>query len=102
MAPPTTASHVLPIIDFLMSTWTHCNMEGLTVNSEALMRCVCTTGACLPVSPLCHPLTQVSVFGQRLTLTLVARRSRHFAGTRFRKRGISHQVGRRGQEVFTV
>lgn len=42
------------------------------------------------------------MFGQRLTLTLVARRSRHFAGTRFRKRGISHQVGIRGQEVLYV
>ncbi|WIA12381.1 hypothetical protein OEZ85_012427 [Tetradesmus obliquus] len=32
---------------------------------------------------------QVSVFGRALTLTLLARRSRHFAGTRFRKRGLS-------------
>jgi hypothetical protein len=34
---------------------------------------------------------QVSVFGRALTLTLLARRSRHFAGTRFRKRGLSSQ-----------
>jgi hypothetical protein len=34
---------------------------------------------------------QVSVFGRALTLTLLARRSRHFAGTRFRKRGVSSQ-----------
>jgi hypothetical protein len=34
---------------------------------------------------------QVHVFGRQLTLTLVARRSRHFAGTRYRKRGISAQ-----------
>jgi hypothetical protein len=31
------------------------------------------------------------VFGRQLTMTLVARRSRHFAGTRYRKRGISAQ-----------
>jgi hypothetical protein len=50
-----------------------------------------------------HPCTapQVSIFGRQLTLTLVARRSRHFAGTRYRKRGINDQgfvaneVGRR-------
>lgn len=34
---------------------------------------------------------QVQVFGRQLTMTLVARRSRHFAGTRYRKRGISAQ-----------
>ncbi|GBF98113.1 phosphoinositide phosphatase [Raphidocelis subcapitata] len=34
---------------------------------------------------------QVSVFGRQLTITLVARRSRHFAGTRYRKRGINDQ-----------
>eukprot|EP00878_Enallax_costatus_P019817 GHUV01020920.1.p1 GENE.GHUV01020920.1~~GHUV01020920.1.p1 ORF type:complete len:519 (+),score=162.58 GHUV01020920.1:114-1559(+) len=34
---------------------------------------------------------QVSVFGRQLTMTLLARRSRHFAGTRFRKRGLSAQ-----------
>lgn len=34
---------------------------------------------------------QISVFGRTLTLTLVARRSRHFAGTRYRKRGINDQ-----------
>ncbi|KAF6261283.1 SAC domain-containing protein [Scenedesmus sp. NREL 46B-D3] len=34
---------------------------------------------------------QVSVFGRSLTLTLLARRSRHYAGTRFRKRGLSSQ-----------
>lgn len=36
-------------------------------------------------------LLQVNVFGRQLTMTLVARRSRHFAGTRYRKRGISAQ-----------
>lgn len=47
-------------------------------------------------SPSLTPLpsseqNQVSVFGRPLTLTLVSRRSRHFAGTRYRKRGISAQ-----------
>lgn len=36
-----------------------------------------------------YSFLQVSVFGRALTLTLLARRSRHFAGTRFRKRGLS-------------
>lgn len=31
----------------------------------------------------------LSVLGARLTLTLLARRSRHFAGTRFKKRGLN-------------
>lgn len=33
----------------------------------------------------------MSLFGRPITLTLVARRSRHFAGTRYRKRGINDQ-----------
>jgi hypothetical protein len=33
----------------------------------------------------------MSLFGRHITLTLVARRSRHFAGTRYRKRGINDQ-----------
>jgi len=36
-------------------------------------------------------LLRPAVFGRPLTLTLLARRSRHFAGTRFKKRGISDQ-----------
>ena len=32
---------------------------------------------------------RLSLFGQPLALTLIARRSRHFAGTRFRKRGVN-------------
>jgi hypothetical protein len=40
---------------------------------------------------ICSAHPQVQVFGRQLTLTLVSRRSRHFAGTRYRKRGISAQ-----------
>jgi len=32
---------------------------------------------------------ELSMLGRGLTLTLIARRSRQFAGTRYRKRGIS-------------
>ena len=32
---------------------------------------------------------QLSLLGRRLTLTLVARRSRQFAGTRFHRRGVN-------------
>ena len=40
------------------------------------------------------------VYGRPLTLTLIARRSRHFAGTRFRKRGIN-DGGKVANEVET-
>lgn len=43
---------------------------------------------------------QLSVFGRRLTLTLIARRSRHFAGTRYRRRGINAD-GAAANEVET-
>lgn len=35
----------------------------------------------------------LSLFGRALTLTLISRRSKHFAGTRYRKRGVNDQVG---------
>ena len=34
---------------------------------------------------------QMSLVGRTISLTLIARRSRHFAGTRYRKRGINNQ-----------
>jgi hypothetical protein len=40
------------------------------------------------------------VFGRTVTLTLLARRSRHFAGTRFKKRGLNDQ-GKVANEVET-
>ena len=47
------------------------------------------------VVPLIHGFWQqrtLAVFGKALTVTLVARRSRHFAGTRYQKRGVNHEV----------
>lgn len=47
------------------------------------------------VVPLMHGFWQqraLAVLGQPLTITLVARRSRHFAGTRYQKRGVNHEV----------
>lgn len=41
-----------------------------------------------------------TVFGAILTMTLLARRSRHFAGTRFKKRGLS-EAGYVANEVET-
>lgn len=35
----------------------------------------------------------ISVFGRCVYLALIARRSNHFAGTRFLKRGANHEVG---------
>lgn len=40
------------------------------------------------------------MFGRQLTITLVARRSRHFAGTRYRKRGLNDR-GNVANEVET-
>ena len=44
------------------------------------------------VIPLIHGFWQqrsLALFGRRLTVTLIARRSKHFAGTRYRKRGVN-------------
>lgn len=49
------------------------------------------------VLPLVHGFCQqrcLSVYGRVLRVTLIARRSRHFAGTRYRKRGVNKQVRR--------
>ena len=48
-------------------------------------------------SDVVYPLTlrftaELSVFGKTVYITLIARRSRHFAGARFLKRGINDQV----------
>ena len=47
------------------------------------------------VVPLIHGFFQqrtLAVFGQTLTIALIARRSRHFAGTRYQKRGVNNEV----------
>ncbi|KAK9845465.1 hypothetical protein WJX81_007167 [Elliptochloris bilobata] len=52
-------------------------------------------------APLIHGAWQqrsLAVLGRALTVTLIARRSRHFAGTRYRKRGVS-DTGRVANEV---
>lgn len=62
-----------------------------------------TTGNHQWVVPIIHGFWQqrtVSIFGRTITIALVARRSRHFAGTRYRKRGINDQ-GRVANEVET-
>jgi hypothetical protein len=44
------------------------------------------------VIPLIHGFWQqrsLALFGRTLTVTLIARRSKHFAGTRYRKRGVN-------------
>ena len=43
---------------------------------------------------------RVSLLGRRLEITLIARRSRHFAGTRYRRRGVNAR-GRVANEVET-
>ncbi|BDA44397.1 probable phosphoinositide phosphatase SAC1 at N-terminal half [Coccomyxa sp. Obi] len=52
-------------------------------------------------TPLVHGFWQqrsLAVLGRALTVTLIARRSRHFAGTRYRKRGVN-DAGRVANEV---
>lgn len=48
------------------------------------------------LSTLIHPCTdfiqEISVFGRNVVITLIARRSRHFAGARFLKRGVNDMV----------
>lgn len=53
--------------------------------------------------PLVHGFFErrrVSLLGRRLEITLIARRSRHFAGTRYRRRGVNAS-GRVANEVET-
>lgn len=40
-----------------------------------------------------NSLSALSVTGRAVIVTLIARRSRHFAGARFLKRGVNDQVG---------
>jgi len=53
---------------------------------------------CLPLVHGFFEQRRLSVFGRPLTLTLLARRSRHYAGTRYRKRGLS-EAGHVANEV---
>jgi hypothetical protein len=41
--------------------------------------------------PMTHASIEVSILGHDIHLTLIARRSRHFAGARFLKRGVNDQ-----------
>jgi hypothetical protein len=36
--------------------------------------------------------TEIDVFGRSIYITLIARRSRHFAGARFHRRGVNDLV----------
>jgi phosphatidylinositol 3,5-bisphosphate 5-phosphatase len=53
--------------------------------------------------PIIHGFWQqrtLAVFGRSLTITVISRRSKHFAGTRYRKRGVNDQ-GRVANDVET-
>ena len=55
------------------------------------------------IAPLCHGYfaqTRASLSGREVTMTVVARRSRHHAGTRFNRRGVNAR-GRVANEVET-
>ena len=61
----------------------------------------CKGGACLPVARVgdvsqslffLRCFTDISVFGRPIYLTMIARRSKEFAGTRFLKRGANDEV----------
>lgn len=40
-----------------------------------------------------HLVSELTVLGRVLFVTLIARRSRHHAGTRYLKRGVNDEVG---------
>jgi hypothetical protein len=39
-----------------------------------------------------QPVTELTVLGRVIFITLIARRSRHFAGARYLKRGVNDEV----------
>jgi hypothetical protein len=46
----------------------------------------------MPVTHGAYVQRKINDYGRSLNLILIARRSRHFAGTRYLKRGVSEQV----------
>ena len=75
---------------------------GACLQVEGVGAClpVAGVGACLPVEGLGTCLSHcflrcfadISVFGRSIYLTMIARRSKEFAGTRFLKRGANDEV----------
>lgn len=41
---------------------------------------------------LCHLVLELTVLGRVIYVTLIARRSRHYAGARYLKRGVNEEV----------
>ena len=71
--------------------------------SRALRVALGTETASRWIAPLCHGYfaqTRASMSGREVTMTVVARRSRHHAGTRFNRRGVNAR-GRVANEVET-
>ena len=46
-----------------------------------------------------NAVLEISIFGQSIYVTLIARRSRHYAGARFLKRGVNSDVRRRRERI---
>lgn len=68
-----------------MFVWNHYILRGLIK---------CTSHKSLWILPLIHGYyrqEKYSIYGKPLSIALIARRSRYFAGTRFLKRGISEE-----------
>ena len=61
--------------------------------NEFLTKGICNYDSCwfLPIIYGFVDQAKISVFGRNILITLIARRSRHFAGARFLKRGVSEQ-----------
>jgi len=54
--------------------------------------CICYITLIYPCGDPRWVSADCSLFGRQITITLIARRSRYFAGTRYRKRGINDKV----------
>lgn len=57
---------------------------------------VCLLLWCLPLPNLpSYPIVELTALGRVVFITLIARRSRHFAGARYLKRGVNEEVFRK-------
>ncbi|TMW66258.1 hypothetical protein Poli38472_004023 [Pythium oligandrum] len=79
-----------------MFTWN----EYLTREFKSCLSVGASEDLIIPLVLGCYEQRKCSVFGRLVSITLVARRSRHFAGTRYLKRGVA-DTGKAANDVET-